>query len=204
MNANFTCRVCGKSFNVAPAVLGRYPGWTPPLCNDCRTKKPRKTAGRPSAPVPGEHVPTGPQTGMFTDGSCEGNPGPGGWGAVKVVDGTVAAQASGASPQTTNNRMELTALIEGFKILGPEEEVTVFTDSAICANTVNSWAAAWKRNGWTRGAKHEPIANLDLVQELYDLAEHHPRARVEWIKGHAGYTWNEYADQLARAYQKVS
>jgi ribonuclease HI len=85
--------------------------------------------------------------------------------------------------------------------LGPDEEMTVYTDSALSANTINLWAPSWERQGWRRGPKKEPIANLDLVQRLYDLASAHPRAKIEWIKGHAGNRWNEYADQLSRAYQ---
>jgi ribonuclease HI len=199
MTIGFTCRQCGREFTVPSSVLARYPGWTPPLCSDCR-----RPATRSLSPPPGgarRSTGAGPQTGLFTDGCCEGNPGPGGWGLVKVVDGAVIEEACGASPDTTNNRMELTALIEAMRRLRPDEESTVYTDSALCANTINLWAPTWKKQGWTRGPKRQPIANLDLVRELFDLAEAHPRAKIEWIKGHAGYTWNEYADRLAAAYQ---
>ena len=205
MKDSFTCRECGRPFNVAPAVLARYPGWTPPLCNNCRSVGPRtRAAGIRAGAIGGVSASQGPQTGVFTDGACEGNPGPGGWGVVKVVDDMVVEQASGASPQTTNNRMELTALIEGMERLAPDEEITVYTDSALCANTINLWAPAWERQGWRRGHKKEPIANLDLVRRLYDLARAHPLAQIEWIRGHAGNRWNEYADQLSRAYQSAT
>src|SRR5438105_3767467 len=225
MTQSFTCRQCGRAFTLPPAVLARYPGWTPPLCNDCRlsnagngqrsdTQVAGTRGGRPkglsldggttsSGKAASSVVRGGPQTGVFTDGACSGNPGPGGWGVVKVVDGAIIEEASGGSPQTTNNRMELTALIEAMERLTPEEETTVYTDSALCANTINLWAAGWERQGWTRGPKREPIANLDLVQRLYELAQAHPRAKIEWIKGHTGNQWNEYADGLARAYHQA-
>src|SRR5262249_26531870 len=130
-------------------------------CMDCRDKAPGRPSSR-SAPKRLDLPVAGPQTGVFTDGACEGNPGPGGWGAVKVVDGVIAEERSGASPQTTNNRMELTAMIEGLKLLAVDEECDVFSDSNLVVNTVNTWAETWRKNGWTRGARHEPIANLEL------------------------------------------
>ena len=144
----------------------------------------------------------GPATGVFTDGSCEGNPGPGGWGAVKVIDGKVLDERHGDEADTTNNRMELTALIEGYEMLGSGERMPVFTDSLLAVNTITKWAAAWERNGWTRGRKREEVKNLELVQELYSLAGSHPKVELQWVKGHAGLRWNEYADSLSRAYQR--
>ena len=137
----------------------------------------------------------GPQGGLFTDGASHGNPGPGGWGAVYVRDDQVVAQRYGRSPDTTNNRMELRALIAAFEMIGPDEEVTIWSDSQLCVNTVNQWAAGWKRRGWKR--KGGAIKNLDLVRPLYELACTRPRARLTWIKAHAGLRWNEYADTLA-------
>ena len=96
--------------------------------------------------------------------------------------------------------MELKALIEGYKMLGPDEDLPVFTDSELCVNTITKWAPAWERRGWTRGKKREEIKNLDLVKELYELSKSHPEAKLEWIKGHAGSRWNEYADALSRAH----
>ncbi len=141
---------------------------------------------------------SGPKTGVFTDGSCDGNPGPGGWGFVWVEDDEIRTQSHGADPQTTNNRMELRALIEAYKTLPEDAEVTVYSDSQLCVKTINEWAAGWERRGWKR--KTGPIKNLELVQELYALAGRHPRVRLEWIRAHDGSRWNEYADALATTY----
>ena len=140
----------------------------------------------------------GPKNGVFTDGSCEGNPGPGGWGYVWVEDDEIVAQDSGTDPDTTNNRMELTALIEAYKKLPTDAEVTIHSDSQLCVKTVNEWAAGWEKRGWRR--KSGPIANLALVKELYALAQSHPRVTLQWIKAHDGTRWNEYADALASQY----
>ena len=94
----------------------------------------------------------GPTTGVFTDGACEGNPGPGGWGYAWVEEGRLVREESGGSPQTTNNRMELTALIHAYRALPRDAEITVFSDSELCVKTVNEWAAGWERRGWTRKA----------------------------------------------------
>ncbi len=140
----------------------------------------------------------GPKTGVFTDGSCEGNPGPGGWGVVWVEDGEIVAQDSGVDPDTTNNRMELTALIAAYKALPENASITVYSDSQLCVKTVNEWAAGWEKRGWRR--KGGPIANLELVKELYALAGTRPHVGLQWIKAHDGSRWNEYADALASAY----
>lgn len=140
----------------------------------------------------------GPKTGVFTDGSCEGNPGPGGWGYVWVEDDRIVDQRSGSDPQTTNNRMELTALIEAYRALPPNAEITVYSDSNLCVRTINEWAAGWERRGWRR--KGGAVANADLVKELYALALAHPRARLVWIRAHDGSRWNEYVDALANSW----
>ncbi len=137
----------------------------------------------------------GPKSGVFTDGACEGNPGPGGWGFVWVENDRVRAQKHGSDPATTNNRMELTALIEAFRALPVDSRETVFSDSELCVKTINEWAAAWERRGWKR--KTGPIANLELVRTLYDLAGSHPHVTLRWIKAHDGSRWNEYVDALA-------
>ena len=142
----------------------------------------------------------GPSCGVFTDGSARPNPGPGGWGAVYVRDGKVVDQAYGDEPQTTNNRMELVALINGFKMISPEHEVTVYSDSELCVNTLTKWAAGWKAKGWKR--KGGPVKNLELVQELYELYEARPKATVKWIEAHNGWLWNEYADALSTAWAR--
>ncbi|HEY8494128.1 MAG TPA: ribonuclease H [Myxococcota bacterium] len=140
----------------------------------------------------------GPRSGVFTDGSCEGNPGPGGWGVVWVEDDRIVAERSGYDPQTTNNRMELRALIEAYELLPPDAAVTIYSDSQLCVKTVNEWAPQWAARGWKR--KTGPIANLDLVQKLYALARAHPKAKLVWIQAHDGSRWNEYADALATRY----
>ena len=144
---------------------------------------------------------SGPTSGVFTDGSCEGNPGPGGWGFVWVKDDEVSCEDYGSDPDTTNNRMELTALIQAYKKLPPDARVTIYSDSQICVNTVNQWAAGWERRGWKR--KTGPIANLELVKELYSLAQQHSNATLQWIKAHDGSKWNEYADALATSYMRA-
>ena len=145
-----------------------------------------------------ERYASGPRSGVFTDGSCEGNPGPGGWGFVWVEGGEIVRERCGSDAATTNNRMELTALIEALRALPEDAEITVYSDSQLCVKTVNEWAAGWEQRGWRR--KGGAIANLELVKELYALARSHPRVRIEWIRAHDGSRWNEYADALATRY----
>ena len=140
----------------------------------------------------------GPSTGVFTDGSSFPNPGPGGWGAVYVVDNDIVDQAHGHDPQTTNNRMELTALIHGCALVPPGREATLYSDSKLCVDTVNVWAPGWEARGWVR--KTGPIQNLDLVKELVAALRARPELTVAWVPAHAGYRWNEYADSLSTAY----
>ncbi len=142
----------------------------------------------------------GPKSGLFTDGSCDNNPGPGGWGLVWVEDDQVLEERFGEAPDTTNNRMELQALIEAYKLLPEDVDVSVYSDSQLCVNTVNQWAAGWEKRGWRR--KSGPIANLELVKRLYALAGTHPNVVLQWIKAHDGSKWNEYADALASAYMR--
>jgi ribonuclease HI len=208
----FTCQTCGKEFDLPAQILERYPGWTPRQCLDCRNGSDAKTTSqqRNSPSVSkgrdltlAEVLATfheGPQTGVFTDGSSEGNPGRGGWGAVLVVDGQVISQDYGAEAHTTNNRMELTAMIAGLKMLPADTPTDVYTDSELVVNTLTKWAEGWKARGWKR--KTGPIANLELVQEAYELARSKPHANIRWIKAHSGYRWNEYADSLATAYRR--
>ena len=144
----------------------------------------------------------GPKSGVFTDGSCEGNPGPGGWGFVWVEDDRIVAEQSGFDPDTTNNRMELTALIAAFRALPGDCACTVYSDSQLCVKTINEWAEGWEKRGWRR--KSGPIANLELVRELYDLANSHPDVKLVWIKAHDGSRWNEYADALATSVMRSS
>jgi ribonuclease HI len=143
----------------------------------------------------------GPDTGVFTDGASEGNPGPGGWGAVYVVQGDVIDEAKGSDPYTTNNKMELTALIAGLKMIAIDARIDVYTDSQLIVNIVTKWADGWKAMGWTKKSAG-PIANLELVKEAHALYKERPGARLQWIKAHSGYRWNEYADALATSYRR--
>lgn len=143
----------------------------------------------------------GPSTGVFTDGASEGNPGPGGWGAVMVVDDEIVAQEHGAEVHTTNNRMELTALIAGLRMIPPGQAIDVYTDSQLVVNIVTQWAAGWEQRGWKKKSSG-PIANLELVQEAYRLAKALPEVEIRWIAAHSGFRWNEYADALATAYRR--
>ena len=142
----------------------------------------------------------GPGTGVFTDGGSIPNPGPGGWGMVWVEDGEIRDQAHGHDPDTTNNRMELTALIAAFKVLPEDAEIVVYTDSKLCLDTITKWAPGWESKGWKR--KGSPLKNLDLVKELLALFREHPGCRLEWIAAHNGFRWNEYADSLASAWRR--
>jgi len=138
----------------------------------------------------------GPQHGIFTDGGCDPNPGPGGWGFVYVSKGEIIHEACGGDRDTTNNRMEMTALIRALEYLPRDAELTVHSDSDLCVKTLTEWAKGWKAKGWVRkgGA---PIANLDLVIHAYEVFREHPGVTVQWIKAHDGSRWNEYADALA-------
>ncbi|MFT5731844.1 MAG: ribonuclease HI [Planctomycetota bacterium] len=142
----------------------------------------------------------GPADGVFTDGSSVPNPGPGGWGAVWVKNGEVVEHLHGQSPGTTNNRMELTALIEAFKMLPEDATETIFTDSRLCVDTITKWAPNWKARGWKK--KSGEIKNLELIQELLPLYEAHPDCKLEWIAAHSGNRWNEYADSLSTAWMR--
>ena len=144
----------------------------------------------------------GPQTGVFTDGGCQPNPGPGGWGYVYVVDGEIIRQDHGHAAQTTNNRMELTALINAFSSLPDDTEIEVHSDSELCVKTINEWAANWEKRGWKRSSG--PIANLELVQELWALHLQKPKIKLRWIKAHNGWLWNEYADSLSTAWTRAT
>lgn len=225
----FLCSSCQSTFSVPQSALDRYPGWTPKACRKCKeeragapaggkdgaanvgfkgSNKPRSPARRGGetreenltvAEVLAKYV-DGPQTGVFTDGASHPNPGPGGWGAVYVRDGELVSEIFGHEPLTTNNRMELMALIRGFDLVPEGVACDVWTDSQLCVKTVNEWAAGWKKNGWKR--KTGEIKNLELVQELYAKHLKRPELKLRWIAAHSGYRWNEYADALSTAYRR--
>ena len=141
------------------------------------------------------------QATIHTDGSCSGNPGPGGFGAIIEIDGVEALVVTGGDPQTTNNRMELSAVIEAMRVLNTmpdvdQFEVTVRSDSQYVVNSFNKgWIKNWQRNGWLNADK-KPVANQDLWELLLRETARHTMA-FTWVKGHAGDPMNERCDQLA-------
>ena len=133
---------------------------------------------------------------IHTDGACRGNPGPGGWGAILRYDGHEKC-LSGAEAETTNNRMELLAAIQGLEALKRPCRVRLVTDSQYVRNGITQWLANWKRNNW-RTANRTPVKNADLWERLDAAAARHDVEGV-WVRGHAGHPDNERADALARA-----
>ncbi|MCL2693610.1 MAG: ribonuclease HI [Oscillospiraceae bacterium] len=134
---------------------------------------------------------------IFTDGACSGNPGPGGWGAILRFKER-GKEISGYAPDTTNNRMELTAVIEALSLLKFPCEVVLQTDSRYVADGMEKgWAEGWRRNNWLKSDK-KPALNADLWEKLLDLCEVH-NVKFIWLKGHAGHAENERCDELARA-----
>lgn len=134
---------------------------------------------------------------MFTDGACSGNPGPGGWGTILRYNG-VEKELSGGEAETTNNRMELSAVIFGLKALKQKCHVKIITDSQYVSNGITKgWAKSWRANGWRKSDK-KPALNADLWKMLLDELEKH-EYEIVWVKGHAGHPENERCDELAVA-----
>jgi ribonuclease HI len=131
---------------------------------------------------------------IWSDGACSGNPGPGGWGAVLMWEGH-EKELKGGAPDTTNNRMELTAAIEALAALKTDAAVDFYVDSQYVRGGITGWIAGWKKNGW-RTADRKPVKNIDLWQRLDELVARHD-IRWHWVKGHAGTDGNERADRLA-------
>ena len=131
---------------------------------------------------------------LYTDGACKGNPGKGGWG-VLMRYGTHEKELFGGEAHTTNNRMELTAVIRGLEALNRPCRVTIHTDSQYVKNGMESWIHGWKKNGWKTASK-QPVKNEDLWQQLDRLAAQH-QIQWQWVRGHAGHAENERADALA-------
>lgn len=211
----FTCDVCGDEFSLPRSVVDRYPGWTPRRCRKHRDsgtggsaeRAPRLVqAKRSNGPLltPGEvleRFTDGPVDGVFTDGGAVPNPGPGGWGSVYVAGDEVIAERHGHDPDTTNNRMEFTALIEGAALVPEGTAATVYSDSRLSIQTISEWAAGWERRGWKR--KTGRVENLDLVKTAYTTYRDRPELSLQWIPGHAGQRWNEYADALASTWRRA-
>ncbi len=131
---------------------------------------------------------------LFTDGACRGNPGPGGWGALLRYNDS-EKELYGGEHDTTNNRMELTAAIEGLKALKEACDVVLTTDSEYVKNGITQWIENWKKRGWKTAAK-KPVKNVDLWQQLDEQSNRHS-IKWQWVKGHSGHRENEIADQLA-------
>ena len=132
---------------------------------------------------------------IYTDGACSGNPGPGGWGAI-LRSGETERELFGGEPQTTNNRMEMTAVIEALRALKKPVAAKVHTDSQYVQKGISEWIHGWKRRGWKTAGK-DPVKNEDLWRELDSLAAQHEIEWI-WVRGHAGHPENERADALAR------
>ncbi|MBQ8869935.1 MAG: ribonuclease HI [Alphaproteobacteria bacterium] len=133
---------------------------------------------------------------IFTDGACSGNPGIGGWGVLlRYKD--IEKELSGGELETTNNRMELTAVIEALKALKTVCNITLYTDSKYVMCGITEWLENWKKNGWKTSNKKNDVKNVDLWQQLDELIKHH-EIRWIWVKGHNGHLENERVDTLAR------
>ena len=133
---------------------------------------------------------------IYTDGACSGNPGPGGWGALMLCNGT-EKELYGGEEETTNNRMEMLAAIKAFEALKPTTQVRLHTDSTYLKDGITKWITNWKRNGWRTAAK-KPVKNADLWQMLEKVMVGH-QVEWHWVKGHSGHAENDRADALARA-----
>ncbi|MDD5586237.1 MAG: ribonuclease HI [Alphaproteobacteria bacterium] len=133
---------------------------------------------------------------VFTDGACSGNPGPGGWGAL-LRYGEVEKELSGGEPETTNNRMEMTAVIAALESLKRPSHVHLTTDSQYVKNGITEWMPQWKKRGW-KTADRKPVKNIDLWQRLEAALQPHD-VKFFWVRGHNGHPENERADRLATA-----
>jgi len=143
-----------------------------------------------------QSLPDKNQVALFTDGACSGNPGPGGWG-VLLRYGESEKELSGGEPATTNNRMEMLAVINGLEALKKPVQVRIYTDSQYVMKGMTEWLAGWKRRGW-KTADRQPVKNMDLWQRLETALAPH-QVEWQWVRGHSGHVENERVDQLARA-----
>lgn len=131
---------------------------------------------------------------IFTDGACKGNPGPGGWGAILRI-GKHEKELSGSDPETTNNRMEMTAVIRALQALKEPCEVDLYSDSKYVLDGMTKWIHGWQKRGWVNASK-KPVLNADLWRDLIEASRDH-KVNWHWVKGHNGHPENERADKLA-------
>ncbi len=182
-------RLAGKTKRRAPAKNATAQV-TSEAVDDVASEIPASQTSSPvSSPSPSSGVR------LWCDGACSGNPGPGGWGCIVEIDGA-RHEYSGGRARTTNNQMELQALIEGLKSLPAGTRVQIVTDSEYLTKGISSWLKGWIRNGWKTASK-QPVKNQEQWQQLNDLLQARPH-RVEWVRGHAGHAENERCDELAR------
>lgn len=165
------------------AIVDEFPGDSVPGVTAAARTEPDSSAG--SGP---------PVVQMWTDGACKGNPGPGGWG-VWMRSGMHERELCGGEAHTTNNRMELTAVIEGLRALNRSCAVALYVDSSYVMNGMKTWVAGWKRRGWLTTEK-KPVKNVELWQALEEQVARHT-VTWTWVKGHSGDAGNERADELA-------
>ena len=136
---------------------------------------------------------------IHTDGACSGNPGPGGYGAL-LRFGELEKEISGGFRRTTNNRMEILAVVKALELLSRPCWVRIYSDSSYVVRAINQgWAKRWRANGWVRNNRGEPALNIDLWVRVLAQVERHQKVDIEWVRGHAGNPGNECADRLARA-----
>lgn len=152
-------------------------------------------------------TPTGPEVLLFTDGACSGNPGKGGWAFIlKHPASGKVTEVSGTEPETTNNRMELMAVIQGLNAMKKPVSIEIFTDSEYVRKGMQEWMAGWKRNGWKRKeqGKLKPLKNDDLWKQLDELKTKYPDLKVTRVAGHSGHPENDRCDELAvEAYRNM-
>lgn len=134
---------------------------------------------------------------VYADGSCLGNPGPGGWAVIIVIPDQEPIAVTGGHEKTTNNAMELVAAIEALTMIPPELSGVLRTDSQYVVNGMNEWRIGWKKRRW-RKSDGKPVMNVDLWRRLDELASERPQFRFEWVRGHAGDSLNELCDRMAR------
>ena len=132
---------------------------------------------------------------IYTDGACLGNPGPGGWAAL-IIDNNQERILSGNNEMTTNNRMELLAVIKALESINHHLEITIYTDSKYVINGITSWIKKWKTNDWKNSSK-TPVKNIDLWKIL-DVSPQKKKIKWVWVKGHSGNTYNDKVDEIAR------